>query len=177
MTTRNLWARGVLAACMTWLVFQGSAQAQVEDIGPMMLPEMDMQGAEPGFGVWLDFDNEVLPDPAFKILDFFGQAVNESGQDVTVNFKYDYLDGNQRILVEPGNPTFVIPPDGSPHTVDPGLVTIVDFCPPEVSLHIEADGPVMVSGQFTHLCVPEPSTASLVLAGSCLCLLPRRRRR
>jgi hypothetical protein len=46
----------------------------------------------------------------------------------------------------------------------PAIMYTIPFCPPQVSIHIQNNGPgqpVIIEGTFIHECIPEPGTATL----------------
>lgn len=148
------------------------AYAQTESIGPVIVV--------PGQTIDLFYDNQVIPPPNQKVLQFSGTALNPAPDvDSSLIVGFDYLDPatGARVDLVPPNMPLTIPP--GTHNIDAGP-WIIDFCPEQVSLHLSiADGDDLeVVGVFDHRCVvPEPCSLALAGLGSLLLLGLALRRR
>lgn len=110
-----------------------------------------------------------------KELTFLG-AITNANQELPafVDLWFDWID--------PRDPTHpqtspVFPIDLGPLQTNnygaagalPPIKYTIPFCPPQVSIHIQNNGPgqpVVIDGQFIHQCVPEPGTLALFAIGS-----------
>ncbi len=127
----------------------------VETIGPVLVG--------PGQILGLVFPNEVDPTHP-KYVYFEGTAgPNSSGRPTTVQIQFDWY-----LTPTPPGPTDLpqlspwytvpVPADGGPLFAE----FWIPYCPPWVSLHIQTDQEVQISGRFVHQCVPEPSQFALL---------------
>jgi MYXO-CTERM domain-containing protein len=107
-----------------------------------------------------------------KKFTFTGTVINGSQTaPAFVDLWFDWIDPSDPppppVRTSPVFPIDVPPggtvPVGLPGGPPPIMFTI-PFCPPQVSIHIQNNGPggpVIIEGTFVHECIPEPSTVAL----------------
>lgn len=165
-----------LAAFLMLLVCV-SASAQVHPPMTETVPIQVVVGPDDPFEQF--FENHFDPDLP-KELWFEGIARAEddpTGPDGSILFVvFDWLDLSGEIQFS--TPFQLVVPVNDPQPFH--FHWLIPFCPEVVSLHMNVEGaPVIVIGEFTHDCVPEPS--SMVLMGlaalGVVGLVVRRRRR
>ncbi len=158
------------ALAVLFALVSSPSHAQIEAIPPTDVVV--------GQSVDLFFLNDLAPEPNRKVLQFSGEAVNNTSVFARLDMQFDYVDaaGNTQFITLPNSP-FAVPP-GATAPIDG--IHILDFCPEQVSLHFElVEGEVVtVAGDFAHNCItiPEPS-ALVLLLGLTAPLLGRPRRR
>ena len=122
-----------------------------------------------------------------KRFTFTGSFTNaDLQQPAFVDLWFDWTDPRDPAGTPPRT-TGIFPIDLAPGQVKtyglgalPAITTTIPICPPQVSIHIQNNGPgqpVVVDGTFTHEClVPEPCAAILAALGTIGLLAVRRRR-
>lgn len=172
------------AAVAVCLLLASTSLAQ----GPMTSTELItalLSGVAPG-NVFEQFYPNVFDLDHPKKLTFQGFIGNQSAtQPAFVDLWFDWID--PRIPGETQTSP-VIPIDLDPLSTvpfglpggPPAIMFTIPFCPPQVSIHIQNNGPgqlVVVEGQFIHECIPEPGTIALAsFALGAIAFAGRRRR-
>ena len=177
-------ARNLILCLVVALVSLGATSAYA-GIPPMSSTETIVATVVPGQPLELFFPNFFDLDH-HKDLTFTGIFQNLDPQQPSFgDFWFDWIDPTGMPATSPIVPIDLHPGEtltvGLPGAVRPPITFTIPFCPPQVSIHYQNNGPstgVLIEGQFTHTCVPEPSSmllAGLSLAGVGLVALRRRR--
>jgi hypothetical protein len=178
----------VLAA--TAAVFLAVAPAAAQT-GPMIGIEQIVVtlSAQPPGNVFEQFYPNAFDLVHPKKFTFEGVITNGSPQvPAFVDLWFDWIDPRDPIGTPPKtSPIFPIdvPPGGLVSIGLPGgppaIMYTIPFCPPQVSIHIQNNGPgqpVVVEGRFIHEClIPEPATGTLLGIGLLGLASSMRRRR
>jgi hypothetical protein len=121
----------------------------------------------------LFYDNVVDPNHP-KLLRFEGVATNKGTVDGVLNFFFDWTDLTGLEVIN--SQVFQVPVgDSAPFKQE----IIIPFCPPQVSLHLRLANTqlLQINGTFTHTCIPEASTLTLLGSASIVGLIATRFRR
>lgn len=145
-----------LAALAAALPTIGTANAQMIGVEPIAL------SLQPGQVFEQFFPNEFDPFHPKK-LTFNGilQIVDQPNMPADVEIWFDWFDLTGMPVISPPE-HYIIDPFVPPLPIM--QMFTIPFCPQQVSLHIQNNGPggpVIVEGIFTHECIPEPSTMLL----------------
>lgn len=157
---RNLfWVAVAFAALSVQpALAQGPASA-VEPIDAIVV------GGQP-FDGW--FPNEFDPfHPKDLILDLVVTEIDGPGATGTLFWYFDWMDLAGGIVTTP--PMSITLPGGASAPVFDTFR--IPFCPQQVSLHLHSDGMFQVQGTFTHVCLPEPSSLTLLGLGTAMVLV------
>jgi MYXO-CTERM domain-containing protein len=179
-------ARFVMLALAACALLRTAAAGQVPMIG--IEPIAATLTATPPTNVFERFYPNVFDLEHPKRLTFQGAISNaDANLSAFVDLWFDWIDPRDPVGTPP-HTSPVIPIDLAPLTSvpfglpggPPAITFMIPFCPPQVSIHIQNNGPgapVVIEGQFIHECIPEPSTFALAgLAGLGLAVTGRRRR-
>ena len=167
------------------LALISAAHAQTGHGQPVIEPIVATLGALPPGNVFEAFYPNEFDLTLKKRVSFVGAFTNANiQQPAFVDVWFDWIDPRDPAGTPP-HTTGIFPVDLAPGQVKTFLAaapitTLLPFCPPQVSIHIQNNGPgqpVIVDGTFIHQClIPEPAT--LGLAGLCsLGLVALRRKR
>jgi hypothetical protein len=167
-----------------FLFLSGAALAQ----GPMVgiEPITAILPATPPGNVFERFYPNVFDPVHPKKFTFTGTVANGSATaPAFVDLWFDWIDPAMPTPPKT-SPVFPIdlPPGGTVPIGLPGgpppIMFTIPFCPPQVSIHIQNNGPgepVIVEGTFIHECIPEPGASTLgALATLGMATVARRRR-
>ena len=145
---------GFFGALVSIWLLPTPSSGQIEPIGPITIV-----GNQP---VDLFFVNDIPPNPDRKLLDFLGEAINNTSSTVQLDVMYDWIDMAGIQQFSPVS-TIAIPP-GGPWPVDPGPF-VLNFCPQDVSLHFAMEfGEIDLQGEYGHICFPVPEPGLSMLA-------------
>jgi hypothetical protein len=95
---------------------------------------------------------------------------DQSSRDANVVVWFDWLDPRLPGVPQTTPPeSSIVPPGGAPFEYFTPI-HFIPFCPPELSIHIQNDGPggpISFSGAVTHITsgIPEPSAVALSVIG------------
>jgi len=155
----------VIVFGLNWIL-QAAAHAQGPTVGIETIMELLGQGMPVERKFSNEFDLLHAKSLTFEGTIAFTDPVNLT--PVNVQIWFDWIDPRL-----PGQPqtspsqTYQVAGQIVPVT----QTYVIPFCPPEVSLHLQHDGPgqtaIRVLGTFTHAClIPEPGAAALCYLGA-----------
>ena len=164
-----------LVAVALSLLFADSTAAQ----GPMVGVEpivVTLSALPPG-NIFERFYPNVFDLAHPKKLTFQGAVTNANlNQPAFVDLWFDWIDPADPVGTPPRT-SGIFPIDLAPGASisygsplgPPAIMYTIPFCPPQVSIHIQNNGPgqpVIVDGLFIHEClIPEPATGTLLGMG------------